>query len=369
MMELDHTPAGGPAGPALQAALRTLAHQAEQADQDALWPAAALDALKAAQVPRWSVAPRHEGWGLDLVQRLHGYEAIGQACLTTAFILSQREAAVRRLSVSADRPVAAELLPPLARGELWASVGVAQLTTSRQHVTPTLKARRSSGGMVLEGSVPWVTGAAQSDVLILGAVDGQGRPLLVAVDTAAPGLRIDPSFDLAALRGSCTTSLTCEGVTLSENDVLEDDPERIHAGDSAGGLTTSCLALALAAAALAQLRKEADLRPELQRTLERLHRRHQDLRAGLFELARASTRAPSAEGMGRDQAAQLRAAATEAALRTTQATLTACKGSGFIRPHPAQRWARQALFLLVWSCPRSVSDLLLARLADEAAGR
>jgi butyryl-CoA dehydrogenase len=360
MMELDHR-ADGPGGPALAAALRTLAHQAEQADQDALWPTAALDALKAAQVPRWSVAAEYEGWGLELVQRLHGYEAIGQACLTTAFILSQREAAVRRLSLSADRPVAAELLPPLARGELWASVGVAQLSTSRQHLPPTLKARRSGGGLVLEGYVPWVTGAAQSDVLILGAVDGLGRPLLVAVDAAAPGLCIDPPFDLAALRGSCTTSLTCEGVTISAKDILEDHPERIQAGDSAGGLTTSCLALALAAAALEQFQREAELQPDLQPTVERLNRRLQDLRATLFGLAQASADR-------RDQAAELRAAATEAALRTTQATLTACKGSGFMRPHPAQRWARQALFLLVWSCPRSVSDRLLARLAAESTG-
>ena len=36
---------------------------------------------------------------------------------------------------------------------------------------------------------------------------------------------------------------------------------------------------------------------------------------------------------------------------STQAYLTARKGTGFLRTEPAQRWARQALFFLVWSCP------------------
>jgi hypothetical protein len=39
--------------------------------------------------------------------------------------------------------------------------------------------------------------------------------------------------------------------------------------------------------------------------------------------------------------------------------LTASKGTGFLRDHPAQRWARQALFFLVWSCPRPAAEATL----------
>src|SRR5207248_11332550 len=31
----------------------------------------------------------------------------------------------------------------------------------------------------------------------------------------------------------------------------------------------------------------------------------------------------------------------------------------FLRDHPAQRWARQALFFLVWSCPRPAAEATL----------
>ncbi|HMP03034.1 MAG TPA: acyl-CoA dehydrogenase family protein [Gemmatales bacterium] len=352
-------------GPALNASLRTLAHQAEQADQDALWPTAALAALQAAQVPRWAIPRDADGWGLPLRELLLGYEAIGQACLTTAFILSQREAAVRRLCVSRDRPLADELLPPLARGELWTSVGVAQLTTSRQHLGPTLKARRTSGGIVLEGFVPWVTGAAHSDVLLLGAVDAQGDPMIVGVDADAPGLRIEEPMDLLALRGSCTSLVWCEGVAVKPHEILEDRPERIRTGDGAGGLTTSCLALALMGAALQHLRVESEHRVDLKEPLQRLQARHQRLRSRMLSLAEASNPA-AAELTG------LRAAATEAALRSTQTLLTLCKGAGYVRPHPAQRWARQALFFLVWSCPKAIGEQIVDRMlafgADRADG-
>ena len=45
----------------------------------------------------------------------------------------------------------------------------------------------------------------------------------------------------------------------------------------------------------------------------------------------------------------------------------AAKGAGFVRPHPAQRWARQALFFLVWSCPRPAAEALLEELAPDFA--
>jgi hypothetical protein len=60
----------------------------------------------------------------------------------------------------------------------------------------------------------------------------------------------------------------------------------------------------------------------------------------------------------------LRARANVLALRATQAALTANKGAGFVRPHAAQRRARQALFFLVWSCPRPAAEATLRDLAD-----
>ena len=55
----------------------------------------------------------------------------------------------------------------------------------------------------------------------------------------------------------------------------------------------------------------------------------------------------------------LRVESTKLALRATQAALMVAKGAGFLVPHPTQLWARQAMFFLVWSCPRPVTEGVL----------
>ena len=60
---------------------------------------------------------------------------------------------------------------------------------------------------------------------------------------------------------------------------------------------------------------------------------------------------------------QIRSQANALVLKSTQAYLTARKGTGFLRSEPAQRWARQALFFLVWSCPSPVAQAAIRDLA------
>jgi hypothetical protein len=127
---------------------------------------------------------------------------------------------------------------------------------------------------------------------------------------------------------------------------------------STGGLETSCLALGLAGAAVDFLTGEAAARAELRPTAERLDAARRLLRAEMHALAQGGGTAEATKS--------LRARANALVLRATQAALTAAKGAGFLRSHPAQRWARQALFFLVWSCPRPTAEATLALLAPDS---
>src|SRR5206468_2250983 len=60
-----------------------------------------------------------------------------------------------------------------------------------------------------------------------------------------------------------------------------------------------------------------------------------------------------------EEVLELRVECTRLVMRATQAALAVAKGAGFVVPHPAQRWARQAQFFLVWSCPQPVMAALL----------
>src|SRR4029077_1290638 len=97
------------------------------------------------------------------------YKALARACLTTCFILSQRDAACRRIREHGAEGLCRELLPLLADGSRFATVGLSHLTTSRQHVQPVLVADDRGDHFVLNGLMPWVTGASRADFIVTGA--------------------------------------------------------------------------------------------------------------------------------------------------------------------------------------------------------
>src|SRR6478672_3890869 len=108
---------------ALHDCLAILFEYSKRSDAEPNWPAVSWDALAGAGVLGWSISPKYDGLGLDTIAILEGYERLASACLTTCFLLSQREAAVRRIADMGSDALRLELLPPLARGEAFATVG------------------------------------------------------------------------------------------------------------------------------------------------------------------------------------------------------------------------------------------------------
>src|SRR5579859_5911172 len=172
-------------------ALAVLEAHAGEADARGDWPAASWAALRRSAVLGWIIPPEHGGTGLAPLELLEGYQRLAGACLTTCFLLSQRDAACRRLRDSGNEMLCQELLPALADGSTFATVGLSQLTTSRQHVRPVLSARLDPDGSVrLEGVMPWVTGAARADHFVTGVVLEDGRQMLLVVPRETPGVSI-----------------------------------------------------------------------------------------------------------------------------------------------------------------------------------
>jgi butyryl-CoA dehydrogenase len=340
-----------------ESTLAALAANADRADADSAWPAASWDLVRDAGVLTWSIPVAFGGRALASLDLLSGYEQLAGACLTTAFILSQREGAVRRLLAHGSPEQRQRFLPLLAEGRCLMSVGLSQLTTSRQHQAPALVATPAGPNRYrLDGLIPWVTAADQCDALVVGAPLPDGRQLLLLLPVAHAGVTVETALRLMALAGSRTAQVRCDGVELDGNWVLAAPTERVLGAGKGGvgGLETSCLALGLAGAAIEHLAHEAQGRPELAEAATRFEQARQALRTRLRELA--AQEADAAEVVN------LRVSCNRLVLRATQAALLVAKGTGFVAGHPAQRWARQALFFLVWSCPRPASEGMLAEL-------
>ncbi len=177
-------------------ALEILEKHAAEADAQSSWPATSWDALRRCGALGWVIPREYGGAELDPLPLLEGYQRLAGACLTTCFLLSQRDSACRRLRDSGHEALCRELLPALASGQRFATVGLAQLTTSRQHVRPVLTARLDGDAVKLDGVMPWVTGAPQADHFLTGVILDDGRQMLLVVPRDAAGMSVGPPMEL-----------------------------------------------------------------------------------------------------------------------------------------------------------------------------
>jgi alkylation response protein AidB-like acyl-CoA dehydrogenase len=352
-----------PDDPALAELCRELAARAAALDDSGAWPAEQLRLCGEYGVFRWFAAEDFGGLGWSAADILRGYLALSSACLTTAFVITQREAACRRIEASDNWELKEKLIDQLTRGETHATVGISQLTTSRRHVAqPVLRAEACLDGYSLAGYSAWVTGASHADYLVLGAtlMDGDeatAQQMLAVVPRDARRLRMGDPARLVALSASHTGPVHCDEVGVPEGWVLAGPVENVMAsgsGGGTGGLQTSALALGLTRSALELLRAEAERRAELAGPYAALQASYDEAEAALLSIASGAPRCSNDE---------LRRDANSLVLRATQAALAAAKGAGFVAGHPAGRWCREALFFLVWSCPQPVLAANLCELA------
>jgi alkylation response protein AidB-like acyl-CoA dehydrogenase len=352
-----------PDDPQLIALCGTLRELSVELDRNGNWPAEQLRLCGEYGVYEWFLDPTWGGQGWSEEQIVRGYLALSAACLTTTFIITQRTGACRRIAGCDNEQLKQRLLPGLASGELFATVGISHLTTSRRHLAkPVLTAEAITGGFRLEGMSPWVTGGAAADALVLAATETQNgtptdRQLLVAVPRGLPGLNVPSPLPLIGVSASCTGPVHLDGVEVSNDWLIAGPMPNVMAsglGASTGGHETSTLAIGLAHAAIDYLAAEAARRTDLHEPTVALRAEHSRLLNDLLGIA---------SGDSSCSKESLRQRANSLVLRASQAALAAAKGSGYIVGHPAGRWCREALFFLVWSCPQPVAAANLCELA------
>jgi alkylation response protein AidB-like acyl-CoA dehydrogenase len=355
-----------PDDPALAELCARLSELAVELDRSGAWPAEQLRLCGQAGVYEWFLDTAWGGQAWSDEQVVRGYLALSAACLTTTFVITQRTGACRRIAGSANEDLKQRLLPDLARGDLFATVGISHLTTSRRHLgKPVLTAEATPGGFRLNGMSPWVTGGDAADVIVVAATliekgEATDRQLLMAVPTDSVGFKAAAPLPLVGLSASSTGPIHFDNVEVSARWLIAGPtPDVISSGvgGSTGGYETSTLAIGLAGAAVDFLATEAIKRPELAEPLSALRTEHSELLRDLLQVARGE------EACTKES---IRQRANSLVLRSTQAGLSAAKGTGYIVGHPAGRWCREALFFLVWSCPQPVAAANLCELAGVA---
>ena len=345
-----------PNGPAMTALCDQLRMMSTTLQVPEAWPERQLKACGHAGVFDWFIPKEMGGMGWRESEILRGYIAISEACLTTAFVLTQRAAATRRICLSPQEDLRAKWLPLDQSGQIFLSIAVSQITTSGRHFRrPLMMAKPTDNGWVLDGLAPWVTGASFADVLVLGAFLEDGRTIQVLVPTNQSGVSVEHPFSLLALSESHTARVRLNEVLVPHDQVLR-SPSTGETGVRVGGLHTSALALGLTARVIQMLEDEVGRRDWLNEPLEQIRVRWNEQLSRLIDLADT--------GVG--DAAQLRSDANTLVCQATQVALLTAKGAGYVSGHPVGRWCQEAQFFLVWSCPEEVSRMTMRQIMDGA---
>src|SRR3954469_16147620 len=165
---------------------------------DTNWPELELSRLGDAM--RWAMPRAFGGDELEPLELHLRYEQLARKSLGLALIVTQRDSAVGILSAAGHSRILGEV-----RDGVFVTVGIAQLTTSRQGGAPALVLEDH----LLTGVIPWATGAARAKYLITGAATDRGQVLL-ALPPDPPGVTIDPPLPLVALGETWTSSVRCD---------------------------------------------------------------------------------------------------------------------------------------------------------------
>lgn len=348
-----------------KAMLTELSSWRDELEPASAWPARQMSRLAAAGVFGWQIPQRWGGSELTEPELLSGYLELADACLTSAFILTQFNAAVLKLATCGQEGLQEAWLPRLARGECFTTVGISHLTTSRSRGPgPAVVAQPVESGYRLSGRIPWVTGGIAAQLIVVGGTTPNGEQLLAAIETVDPSLIVSAPMPFLALTASKTGPIELHDVMVrSEQIVAGPAPEVLKIGgrSGTGSLTTSALALGAGRSTLCALRNELEKSPSLEAVVSQLSDEGQSLELALFAASRGEPDAWSTE--------QIRLRANSYATRLAQSYLAAAKGTGFVSGHPAERAVREAMFFYVWSCPQSVVHGHLQELACVDAAR
>ncbi|MGQ4377477.1 acyl-CoA dehydrogenase family protein [Streptomyces sp. SAS_267] len=320
---------------ARELAAGVLAPRAEEVDRHGM-PASSVEAVKRSGLLGVAAPVEAGGSAAPAAVVRETAEILAGACCSTWFVQTQHHTPVATLAKS-GLPVRERLLGPLARGELLSGVAYAQL---RAHPRVPVRVTRERGGWLFDGTVPWYTGWGLNDVMLLAGVTRDDEALFAFTEAREqPGLRPSPPMRLAALTASRTVSLELDGLWLPDEAValrtpyeswgVTDRPKNTNASPAVFGVTATAIGLL-----------GAD--PSAGETADILRARLDEVRRRAYELADHPVPTERIE-----ERLECKTRAYDVMRAATTAAVVAGGGRAMDLSSPAQRLAREGMFLLV----------------------
>jgi alkylation response protein AidB-like acyl-CoA dehydrogenase len=274
-------------------------------------------------------------------------------------------------------------LVPALRGDLVATFALTEPGAGSDVANITTRAERRGDGWVLRGAKTWVTSAPVADVITVAAKTSAERGMkniaLFLLDRRSMrGITLGKRIDKMAVRASETGEILLEDVEVPAEHLLGGETggvERIGAILAEIRVMTSALSVGLAraayAAALAYSRERTAFgKPigEHQAIAFKLADMLTSLHAATVLTYQAAARLDAGRPVGRE-AAMAKLFASEMAVRVTDEAARVFASYGLAMEYPAQRYFRDARFLLPGGGTSEILRVIIGRELDWDRGQ
>src|SRR5512143_139960 len=196
-----------------------IAPHAAEVDENAEFPQAAYDALRAGDFHAPHIPERYEGAGADALATCIVIEEIARVCASSSLIPAVNKLGTLPLLLAASEEIKQKYLPPVARGEAMFSYGLSERESGSDTASMSCQAVPDGDGWKLTGQKSWITNAGVSEYYTVLAVtdpDGpRGRNISAFVVEKS-----DPNFTFGAkerklgIKGSPTRELLFDGTPI-----------------------------------------------------------------------------------------------------------------------------------------------------------
>ena len=358
-----------------QFAAREIAPRAGEFDQHGVFPHDVFRRL--GQLGSFGLRSPEEvgGQNADFVTTCLLYEELARASLSVAAICAmQALMGTYFVFTYGSQAQRATYLLPALRGEKIGTFAITEPNAGSDLGGITTLARRDAGGWLLNGAKTWITSAPVADFVTVGAKTNEERGLgniaLFLVDATTPGFSVGRPIEKLGTRSSLTSEIRLDNVRLPADALLGAEGEGVK---NVGGILseirvmTGALGVGLAQAALDAAGAYANEREAFGQPIAR----HQAI---AFKLADMATQLHAARLMTHDaawridqglpvtnEASMAKLHASEMAAMVTDEATRIFGSYGFAMEFPAQRYFRDARFLLSGGGTSEILRMLIGR--------
>jgi isovaleryl-CoA dehydrogenase len=325
-----------------------------------------------------TVEEEYGGAGLGYLAHVVAMEEISRASGSVGLSYgAHSNLCVNQIRRNGNEAQKRKYLPKLVSGEHVGALAMSEPGAGSDVVAMRLKATRSDGGYVLEGSKMWITNGPDADTLVVYAkTDPQGGARGITafiVEKGVKGFSTAQKLDKLGMRGSNTCELVFEGCRVPAENLLGAEGRGVTILMSGLDYERAVLAggsLGLMAAALDVVIPYVHERQQfgqpigefqlMQGKLADMYTTFSACRAYVYTVARALDRGHGGSAARKDAAGAILYAAEKATWLAGEA-IQALGGNGYINEFPTGRIWRDAKLYEIGAGTSEIRRMLIGR--------